>query len=116
MPRIDHSKLKPLFSILNNPLMKFGGEYADTTIVIVKMPNLLNSYNKHIVGGDHFDWFWLDIIPVKFVGKVALVSFYTFTGYGYMVKAWIIHKIFNKNVLNEGVPKNCNKTVHLKGL
>ncbi|GFR11771.1 hypothetical protein TNCT_660531 [Trichonephila clavata] len=48
----------------------------------VKMRNLINSYNKHMGGVDYHDWL-AGLIPLKFVEKVVLATFYTFTGYGY---------------------------------
>ncbi|GFW35426.1 hypothetical protein TNCV_2612251 [Trichonephila clavipes] len=51
-------KVKPLFAILNNNFMKFKGEYERTNKdkVNEKLPNLINSYNKHMGYVDPHDW------------------------------------------------------------
>ncbi|GFU25705.1 hypothetical protein TNCV_3146481 [Trichonephila clavipes] len=50
--------------------------------IIVKIPNLINSYNKHIDGGNHHDWL-AGLYSIKIVGKSGTGHFYIFTGYGY---------------------------------
>ncbi|GFW39556.1 hypothetical protein TNCV_3908651 [Trichonephila clavipes] len=68
----------------------------------------------------------LDFIPLEFVGKVALATFYMFTGYGYckcqdssqnsQQRCYCKHLDNSQNSQQkypklEGVPKSCNNSL-----
>lgn len=64
------------------------------------MPNLINSYNKHMGGVDHRDWL-AELYAIWIRGKKWYWTFFIRTLDMTVVNPWIIHKAFNKSdVLN----------------
>ncbi|XP_035223544.1 piggyBac transposable element-derived protein 3-like [Stegodyphus dumicola] len=82
----------------------------------VKMPNLINSYKKHIGGVDHHDWL-AGLYFIKIRGKKFYWSIFIRSMNMAMVNAWVIHKTLNTNeALNLKEFRRAVTTVYLKKL
>lgn len=80
----------------------------------VKMPNLINSYNKHMGGVDHHDWL-AGLYAVKIRGKKWYWPLFIRTLDMAVVNAWIMHKAVNKSdALNLKEFRRAITTVYLK--